>query len=120
MIDYRQRLISNRRDTLSGDVAAQLLGSAVRNGSMAMGYSQQEVSGFFRPGRPLDAVVYDAQVPLIAAAGESEVLASIVYTADASHMLGTMRNGKWVVKSGRHVGVEEIRSEFLLAMSRGL
>lgn len=118
MIDYRQRLITNRRDTLAGDVAAQLVGSAVRNGTMAMGYSAQEASVFFKPGRPLDAVVFDAQAPKIASADDSTRLAGIVYTADHAHILGTMKNGRWLVRAGKHVKGDAIRRDFLDALGK--
>jgi formimidoylglutamate deiminase len=61
----------------------------------------------------LDAVVYNAESPLLAQAVEGQRLSSIVYTADSSSVLGTIVNGRWVVKRGKHLSEENIRKEFL-------
>lgn len=109
MIDYRQRLLTHRRDTLEGDGAHTLMCSALINGRRAMGMSH---TGFFEVGQPLDAVVYDAQAPRLAVADDVNRLASIVHTADASHILGTMRNGKWIVREGTHIHREVIQRAY--------
>lgn len=113
MIDYRQRLVTNRRNTFDGDAAHYLINEAVTSGRVAMGKGRQE---HFAPGLPLDAVVFKASSHLVEAAGARHVSAVLVYTSDSSRILGTMVGGKWVVKDQHHQRGHHIKIEFLQAM----
>ncbi|HRI77989.1 MAG TPA: formimidoylglutamate deiminase, partial [Cyclobacteriaceae bacterium] len=58
MMDYRQRLVSNQRNTFKGDAAKYMVMEEVASGRRAMGLSWKD---HFALGQPLDAVVYNAQ-----------------------------------------------------------
>jgi formimidoylglutamate deiminase len=111
-LDYAQRLSTHRRNTFD-DGARILLDKTLRSGRKAMNCSNQkqyfEVSGTF------DAVVFNADSPLFAKQPEF-LLPSIIYTADSSAVLGTIVNGKWIVKNQRHTGDRRIKEKFRTAM----
>ena len=109
MIDYRQRLVTNFRNIFDGDAARYLITEEVETGRKAMGYRRND---HFEIDKPFDAIIYDAQSPLLAAASEKNLLATILYTGDSSCHLGTIVNGKWVVKHGNHINQNSIRKEF--------
>ena len=56
---------------------------------------------YFKVGQPLDAVVYDAISPLIAASSLETVLPTILYSSDSAHCKGTIVNGEWIDISGK-------------------
>jgi formimidoylglutamate deiminase len=109
MIDYRQRLITNQRNTIGGDAAHYLINEEIESGRKAMGSDAQDN---FEIGKPLDAVVFDAQSPLLASTSLKNLAATIVYTTDSNSALGTLVNGKWTVKFNRHFDYKKIKSDF--------
>jgi len=113
MIDYRQRLVTNKRNTFDGDAATQLVSESVMRGRLAMGNT---TSDHFETGKPLDALVINAGTHLLADTSEKNRLASIVYTSDSSRNLGTLVNGKWIVKDQHHDNGHSIKSAFSKAM----
>jgi formimidoylglutamate deiminase len=113
MIDYRQRLITNRRNTFDGDAAHYMINEAVSSGRVAMGMGMQE---HFAPGLPLDAVVFKANSHLVEAADLKHLSAVLVYTSDSSRILGTLVGGKWIVRDQHHLRGQLIKSEFAQAM----
>lgn len=115
MIDYRQRLMTNRRNTFSGDAGHYMINECVSRGRVAMGLQGKEN---FSPGQPFDAVVYKAGTHLLEEAHPSTWSAIIVYTSDSSRVLGTMIDGRWVVKDQHHVRGQSIKQEFRKAMKK--
>jgi formimidoylglutamate deiminase len=115
MIDYRQRLVTNKRNTFSGDAAAYMIHESVQRGRLAMGRSAND---HFEIGQPLDALVVNAGTHLLADTSEKNRLASIVYTSDSSRNLGTIVDGKWVVKNQHHQAGHEIKTAFSKAMKK--
>jgi formimidoylglutamate deiminase len=113
MIDYRQRLVTNKRNTFDGDAAMHLVNESVSRGRLAMG---NVTSDNFEIGKPLDALIINAGSHLLADTSEKNRLASIVYTSDSSRNLGTLVNGKWVVKNQHHVEGHSIKVAFSKAM----
>lgn len=111
-LDYTQRLMNHRRNTFS-DGASVLLRSAYFAGKRAMGATVHE---FFETGRPLDAVVYRGDSPLLSTAGTEHLLPTLVYTADAASVLGTLVDGEWICRGLRHAHEEEILREFQSAL----
>lgn len=103
MIDYRQRLITNRRNTFEGDAASYMLQTALFNGRRAMGVDSGE---YFSSGDSFDAVIFDASHPLTSTANDTERLSVICYASGSDSRLGTMRHGKWIVKNGIHQDLE--------------
>jgi formimidoylglutamate deiminase len=97
-LDYGQRLVTHRRNTFN-DGGLSMIRKSFFCGTKSMGLKKHE---FFEIGQPLDAVVYDCGSRLLADMSEAFSLPRILYTADSSCVLGTMVNGKWIVKEGYH------------------
>ncbi len=116
MIDYRQRLVTNQRNTFDGDAAKYMINEEIVSGRKAMGMRDRK--DHFELGRPLDAVIVDAAAPLFATASKKNILSSIVYTGDSSSNLGTIVNGRWVIKQQRHQNQSNIKRQFVLALNR--
>jgi formimidoylglutamate deiminase len=95
MIDYRQRLITNRRNTFEGDSALYMLETALFNGRRAMGIKSNE---YFAAGSSFDAVIFDAKHPLTSTADNNERLSVLLYASGSDSKIGTMRGGKWVFR----------------------
>jgi formimidoylglutamate deiminase len=113
MIDYRQRLITNHRNTFEGDAAVYMVNESLHSGRKAMGLTSLN---HFEVGKPFDAVVYNSQSHLIFETSEKNRLATIVYTSDSSRAIGTIVNGKWAVKNQHHVNGYSIKLAFSKAM----
>ncbi|MGC4023260.1 MAG: formimidoylglutamate deiminase [Cyclobacteriaceae bacterium] len=113
MIDYRQRLVTNQRNTFEGDAAAHLVNESVSSGRKAMGISSADN---FEIGKPFDAVVYNSKSHLLAETSKKNRLAAIIFTSDSSRVLGTIVNGKWVVKQQHHQAGQSIKEKFSNAM----
>ncbi len=115
MIDYRQRLVTNERNTFEGDAAHYMINEEIVSGRKAMGIDSHDN---FEIGRPLDALVLDAKSPLLATTSLKNITPTIVYSADANYALGTLVNGKWIVKNSRHIAEKEIRNGFTIALQQ--
>lgn len=113
MIDYRQRLVSNFRNTFEGDAAKYMVNEEIESGRKAMGHT---LKNHFEVGQPFDAIVYNAQSHLLADTSEKNRLATIVFTGDSSRNLGTIVNGKWVVKNQHHQNGHFIKEQFSKAI----
>jgi formimidoylglutamate deiminase len=113
MIDYRQRLVTNQRNTFEGDASSYLVNESVSSGRKAMGFSS---TNNFEIGKPLDAVVFNAKSHLVSETSEKNRLATILYTSDSSRILGTIVNGKWIVKQQHHQSGQKIKENFSKAM----
>ncbi|MEJ0054425.1 MAG: formimidoylglutamate deiminase [Bacteroidota bacterium] len=113
MIDYRQRLVTNHRNTFEGNAAKYMINEEIASGRKAMGISR---SDHFEIGQPFDSVVIDSTSSLMAASSLKNILATIVYTCDSSNNLGTIVNGRWVVKQQRHFAQSEIKGQYIPAL----
>ena len=119
MIDYRQRLVSNFRNTYEGDAAKYMVDEEIESGRRAMNFSQSQIrKNHFEIGQPFDAIVYNAQSHLLADTSEKNRLATIVFTGDSSRNLGTIVNGKWVVKNQHHMAGRKLKDNFAKAMKK--
>jgi len=118
LLDYGQRLTTHHRNTFTsetqGDSASYAIKQSLISGRAAMGNKE---SSYFKVGEPLDAVVYDANSPLIAASTLDNVLPTIIYSSDSTHCKGTMIDGRWIVQNNEHVKKEEITTSFLKALA---
>ena len=113
MMDYHQRLVTNQRNTFEGDAAAYLVNESVSSGRKAMGFSS---TNNFEIGKPLDGVVFNAKSHLVSETSDKNRLATILYTSDSSRILGTLVNGKWIVKKQHHQSGQKIKENFSKAM----
>ncbi|MBL7873326.1 MAG: formimidoylglutamate deiminase [Cyclobacteriaceae bacterium] len=113
MIDYRQRLVTNQRNTFEGDAASYLIHEEVTTGRRAMGLKTES---HFEIGKSFDAVVYNSGSHLLAETSEKNRLATLLFTSDSSRIAGTIINGKWVVKNQHHVQGHPIKNAFSKTM----
>ena len=90
MIDYRQRLVSNQRNTFEGDAAAYMINEEIESGRQAMGVAS---NNHFEIGKAFDAVVYQSGSHLLANTTAKNRLATLLYTGDTSRIAGTIING---------------------------
>jgi len=109
-IDYGQRLRLERRNILclepgqdSGNLA---FAQSLVGGRRATG---GDAAAYFPLGAPFDAVVLDTAWPQFAACPPKRRLATLIYAADASALLGTLTAGRWVVKHGVHHRQDSLR-----------
>jgi cytosine/adenosine deaminase-related metal-dependent hydrolase len=70
----------------------------------------------FAIGQPLDAYILNSKSPLLSYTSIPNVLSTIVYSADAGMALGTIVNGKWVVRNHQHNHSTSITKAFTRAM----
>ena len=113
MIDYRQRLVTNQRNTFDGDAATYIIHEEIESGRRAMGMKSKN---HFEIGNPFDAIVYNSQSHLLAETSERNRLATLLFTSDTSRAVGTIVNGKWVVKNQHHERGHSIKTAFSKAM----
>ena len=113
MIDYNQRLSTNKRNTFEGGAAQYMVNSSVLVGRKAMGVLTND---YFSVGQAFDAVVFNASSHLFENTSAKNRLATILYTADTSKIIGTIVAGKWVVKNQHHMNGAIIKNSFRKAM----
>lgn len=114
ILDYGQRLISHKRNTFynqsQGDSGLFAYEMALKSGRKAMGnYSE----AYFKIGDFFDAVLIDANAPLIATSSPENLASTILYCTDASMQYGTISRGKLVVKEGEHVSIDAVKANFV-------
>ncbi len=115
MIDYRQRLVTNKRNTFPKDGAKYMINEAVISGRAAMGIKSTD---HFAVGQSLDALVIDGASPLVSTTSLKNISATLVYTGDPSNNLGTLVNGRWIVKGQHHRDQSVISRDFSAAMNK--
>ncbi len=101
LLDYGQRLISHQRDTFvdeTGDSGQYGFREALLGGRKAMGNPVKE---YFEVGQPFDAVVFDADAPLLATSSAENLMSTIIYSGDVGMILGTTVNGGLIKKDPR-------------------
>lgn len=114
LLDYGQRLTTHKRNSfyLPQQTDSGLFGinMALKTGRKAMNNFNEQ---YFKIGQPFDAVVYDATTPLLACTSLKNLSATIVYSSDAQMQLGTIINGRWMVKNNIHVNYANIKDQFV-------
>jgi len=113
ILDYGQRLTTHRRNQfiseISGDSGHFGYDMALKSGRMAMGDSTAE---YFQVGQSFDAVVIDKSIPLMGSSRPDNTLSTLIYAGDPSFLLGTLVNGDWKVRNGKHLHAEEVITIF--------
>ena len=113
-LDYTQRLLSHKRDTFYhstlADSALMALQSVTIAGRKAMGNTEER---FFKEGWFLDALIIDANVPIIQSTSDQHLTSTMIYCADSTMFQGTICNGQWVIKNGKHDHEESINEQFI-------
>jgi len=117
LLDYGQRLKTHKRNTFAfgdkGSSGAYAIEQAITNGRMAMNNFE---SRYFGIGMPFDACVISSDNPLIGASSNDNLLNTIIYSSDESMQEGTIVNGEWKSRKGRHIRQKEIADEFICAL----
>jgi len=113
LLDYGQRLDTHKRTTYyehgNGDSGFNAIKMAWNSGREAMGHPSGQ---FFKMEEPFDAVVIDASNSILEVTSEKHLTNTIVYATDTKHTLGTIINGEWKSKEGKHLQSELIFKEF--------
>ncbi len=112
-LDYAQRLTTHKRNTVDNG-GHTLFATALFSGRKAVG--SMPSTNFFELDKPFDAIVFRGDAPMLSRAKLEHTLPSIVYASDSSINLGTIVNGKWVVKNQIHYDLEMIHREFTKAV----
>ncbi|MBI1182905.1 formimidoylglutamate deiminase [bacterium] len=119
LLDYGQRLTSHKRNTYynrqMGDAGYFAIKEALLSGRRAMG---NYCEAFFGIAEPFDAVVIDAQSPLVAVSSTENLLSTWLYAGDATSLLGTIVNGQWKVQRNRHADFHQIAQDFKKALKQ--
>jgi formimidoylglutamate deiminase len=111
-LDYAQRLLTHRRNTFN-DGATVLMNKIIPSGRKALGIM---CNNFFDIGCAFDAVVYSTHLPGTSQAYNEHLLPSLIYTADSSAIIGTLVNGRWIIKGHEHSHSQSIRERFSAAV----
>lgn len=118
LLDYGQRLNTHKRTTYyrprQGDSGFNAIRQAWQSGRRAMGAPNEQ---FFAVGQPFDAVVMKADTPLTSVTSGVNRTNTFVYTSDASDILGTIVNGRWIVENGIHCD-SSLQQQFRVALER--
>ena len=114
ILDYGQRLITHKRNTFNsvneGDSGRYAIKQSLSAGRKAMGNFETE---FFKIGQTLNAVLIDANHPLVATTSLDNLLSTIVYSSDVSMQYGTISHSVLCVKNGQHLQKSEISANFI-------
>ncbi len=112
-LDYRQRVTTHQRnifiDSEEFDSGLYAINKLVLNGRKAMGKTTND---FFEIGHSFDALILDATIPVLANCAPKYLTSTIVYATDVSMYLGTIVNGEWLVKKGKHLQYRETNKLF--------
>jgi len=79
------------------------------NGRSALG---EQAEDYFEKGKPLDALVIDANSSLLRQTSSENLLSSILYSLPTTSWLGTLKSGEWVVRNHQHINGSKIESDF--------
>ena len=97
MLDYGQRLISNKRNTFHQDNLAQFssaevaLHHAILNGNSAVGI---EIEKYFELSHPLNFIQLDHNHPLLSVTNKHQLLDTVVYGSGTEYIMDTFVNGE--------------------------
>lgn len=117
ILDYGQRLRTHKRTSFfmpnQPDSGFNAMDMAYTAGQKAMGNT---VNDFFEIGKPLNALVIDNNEPLLATASSKNLCNTMVYTQTNQSFLGTISQGEWVVKEGKHIQEQKTTEDFMATM----
>ncbi|MEM6523490.1 MAG: formimidoylglutamate deiminase [Bacteroidota bacterium] len=119
ILDYAQRLTTHKRNTFHTagytDGSLYAFHQTLQSGRASMGSFQEN---YFSVSDPFDAVVFNAEIPLLANTKKEKWLSTILYCSESSWIKGTVIDGKWVVINGKHLDHEKITAAFKNGMSK--
>ncbi len=113
ILDYGQRLTSHRRNIfnskLEGNSGNFAFKMNLEAGRRAMGNYKID---FFEIGTKFNAVIYDADYPLLAETSLNNITNTILYACDSVAQLATISNGEMQVYRGVHKKKKKITTSF--------
>lgn len=117
ILDYGQRLTTHKRNSfyLPKETDSGLFGvnMSLKAGRKAMNNFNEH---YFKIGQPFDAVVYDANTPLLGCTSLQNISSTLIYSTDSQMQLGTIINGNWIVKNKIHLSNLTIKENFIKTM----
>lgn len=111
-LDYSQRLLQHKRNTVSRpgeDSGSILCNAAWQRGNRSLGLEQKAP---FAIGSDFDAVVVRTEHPAIYGKPAKHRLSALIYAADSTALLGTIKKGRFVVQDGHHRDEEAISKTY--------
>jgi len=118
-LDYSQRLVSHNRAIFVQknlpDAGFNAIKMACLTGRKAMGNASP---AFFAQDTSFDAVIINANDPLIATSSLKNICNTLVYANNGKQLLGTIVAGKWIIKEGKHYLNDTISSNFIDTISK--
>lgn len=120
LLEFGQRLAARRRNLLApqpdSSTGAALYRAAVAGGAQALG--QPEPAGGFKVGQRADLVVLDADDPRLYGRSDDTLLDCYVFTGARNPVRDVVAAGRLVVRNGRHVDADAIRTGWRRAVDR--
>ncbi len=113
LLDYGQRLTTNKRKTFGERSGALAIDQALIAGRRAMNNFEKE---YFKIGEPLNACVISSGHPLIQTSADESLLNTMIYSLDETSQEGTIVNGQWKSKNGQHERHDEFSADFIRVM----
>ena len=113
IMDYRQRLVSHRRNTYfsaqQADGGTFAIDMATTAGRKAMNNFESE---YFKVGEPFNACIMDGTHPLLANCSDKNLASTIIYSTGSAMQKATISHGKMIVENGSHVEQSKFRNRF--------
>jgi len=120
LLEFGQRLAARRRNLLApqpdSSTGAALYRAAVAGGAQALG--QPEPAGGLKIGQRADLVVLDPDDPRLYGRSDDTLLDSYVFTGARNPVRDVLAAGRLVVRDGRHVDADAIRTGWRRAVDR--
>ncbi len=113
LLDYGQRLTTNNRNTFGERSGAFAIDQALITGRKAMNNFEKE---YFKIGAPLNACIISSAHPLIQTSTDESLLNTMIYSLDETSQEGTIVNGQWRSRNGRHEQQDEFSADFIRVM----
>ena len=73
-------------------------------------------NSFFEIGKPLNAVVYSSEHPLLSSCSKKNLCNTLVFASDISMFKATIVNGNYIFSDGIHKNMKTIKQEFEKAL----
>jgi formimidoylglutamate deiminase len=116
-LEYGQRLRDRKRNRLGpagSSTGRYLFDAAVSGGAQALARD----SGALAVGRDADIVVLDGAHPGLAGRRGDAVIDALVFAGGDGLVTDVIAGGRHVVKEGRHIDRERLRTRFIEAVTR--
>lgn len=112
-LEYGERLklqirnpLCHKNDIESGEI---LFTQALSGGRQSAGLQKNSI---LETGVPLDGFIINANTPLFYHRPLNKIISTLIFAADHSHFIGTMKKGKWIVKDGKHLHFDQLFNQF--------